>query len=194
MNPQAKSFTIITQIWSKIVYNFHFTNKQCCLLFSALLHIWTVQRCLSEVLWSKIGSGTFTENTCGSLVSWAFSENHNAYTSYKQPWMQLSLYFRGHVYQISHKWSLELISHCLNCSCKVFDCSRKKCQRSQFLLLLSVGIESLLSFSSEQKPFWGPFALPHFNSKWTGAWKKPLVLVFWMHLWISVYIISRLIN
>ncbi len=117
----------------------------------------------------------------------AFSKNHNAYTSYKQPWMQLSIYFRGHVYQIfaqmmSHVYTdaLELISHCLNCSCKVFDCSHKKHQRSHAVSAPTVcrNREWFLSFSSEQKPFWGQSALPHFNSKWTGAWKKPLVLVF----------------
>lgn len=131
--------------------------------------------------------GTFIQNMCGSLVSWAFSENLNAYTSYKQPWMQLSIYFRRHVNQIFtqmmslvHTDALELISRCLNCSCKVFDCSRKKHQRSHAVSTPTVcrNREQFVLFSSEQKPFWGPSALPHFNSKWTGAWKKPLVLVY----------------
>ncbi len=89
--------------------------------------------------------GTVIQNMCGSLVSWAFSENLNAYTSYKQPWMQLSIYFRRHVYQIFtqmmslvHTDALEWISHCLNCSCKVLDCSRKKHQRSHAVSMPTV--------------------------------------------------------
>ncbi len=59
--------------------SFYFTNKQCCLLFSALLHIWTVQRCLSEVLWSKIGRGQKPASCCHDILSLKRKEKSEAH-------------------------------------------------------------------------------------------------------------------